>query len=179
MRRAHALYSGFGDWRRQAPQPKYDPPEQLDQCSPVATPATVKEVQTTMTLDARQLLRDMFEAAVGAALPKKCLPPHLPARPAGRTIVVGAGKAGGSMAKAVEDHWQGPLEGLVVTRYGHGAPCQRIEVIEAGHPVPDAAGQEAAERILAMVNGLTADDLVLCLISGRRLGASRSCLPTA
>ncbi|QBR71328.1 glycerate kinase [Beijerinckiaceae bacterium] len=130
-----------------------------------------------MTLDARQLLRDMFEAAVGAALPKKCLPPHMPARPAGRTIVIGAGKAAGSMAKAVEDHWPGPIEGLVVTRYGHGAPCQHIEVIEAGHPVPDAAGQEAAERILALINGLTADDLVLCLISGG--GSALLALPAA
>jgi glycerate 2-kinase len=130
-----------------------------------------------MTLDARQLLRDMFEAAVGAALPIKCLPPHLPSRPTGRTIVIGAGKAAGSMAKAVEDHWVGPIEGLVVTRYGHGAPCQRIEVVEAGHPVPDAAGQEAAERILAMVNGLTAEDLVLCLISGG--GSALLALPAA
>jgi hydroxypyruvate reductase len=94
------------------------------------------------------------------------LPAHLPARPAGRTIVVGAGKAAGAMAKAVEDRWPGSLEGLVVTRYGHGAACRRIEVVEAGHPVPDAAGREAAERILASVQGLTADDLVLCLISG-------------
>ncbi len=119
-----------------------------------------------MTINPRSLLSDMFAAAVGAALPDKCLPPHLPPQPLGRTIVVGAGKAGGSMAKAVEDHWQGPLEGLVVTRYGHGAPCQRIEVVEASHPVPDAAGLEAAQRILAMVKGLTSDDLVLCLISG-------------
>jgi glycerate 2-kinase len=119
-----------------------------------------------MTIDPRQLLFDMFEAAVGAALPGKCLPPHLPPRPRGRVIVVGAGKAGGAMAKAVEDHWQGPLEGLVVTRYGHGAPCQRIEVVEAGHPVPDAAGEDAARRILAMVQDLTPADLVLCLISG-------------
>ncbi|MGH6822761.1 MAG: glycerate kinase type-2 family protein [Methylocella sp.] len=119
-----------------------------------------------MAIDPRQLLLDMFEAAVGAALPEKCLPPHLPPRPPGRVIVVGAGKAGGAMAKAVEDHWAGPLEGLVVTRYGHAAPCQRIEVVEASHPVPDAAGQEAAKRILAFVKGLTPDDLVLCLISG-------------
>src|SRR4029453_9772723 len=103
-----------------------------------------------MTFDPRQLLRDMFDAAVGAGLPHKCVPPHLPPKPQGRVIVVGAGKAGGAMAKAVEDHWQVPLEGLVVTRYGHGAPCQRIEVVEARHPVPDAAGQEAASRILAM-----------------------------
>jgi hydroxypyruvate reductase len=119
-----------------------------------------------MTIDARSLLRSMFDAAVGAALPSKCLAPHLPPRPPGRTIVVGAGKAGGAMAKAVEDHWPGPLEGLVVTRYGHGAPCRRIEVVEASHPVPDAAGLEAAKRILAMLKGLTSEDLVLCLISG-------------
>jgi len=119
-----------------------------------------------MTIDPRRLLREMFEAAVGAALPSKCLAQHLPPRPPGRVIVVGAGKAGGAMAKAVEDHWRGPLEGLVVTRYGHGAPCQRIEVVEAGHPVPDAAGQDAARRIIAMVKGLAPEDLVLCLISG-------------
>ncbi|WOJ88151.1 glycerate kinase [Methylocapsa polymorpha] len=119
-----------------------------------------------MAFDYRQLLLNMFEAAVGAASPERCVPLHLPSPPAGRTIVVGAGKAAGSMAKAVEDHWPGPLEGLVVTRYGHGAPCRRIEVIEASHPVPDAAGLAAAERILAAVQGLTADDLVLCLISG-------------
>jgi len=108
----------------------------------------------------------MFDAAVDAALPSKCLAPYLPPPPKGRTIVVGAGKAGGAMAKAVEDHWQGPLEGLVVTRYGHGASCKQIEVVEASHPVPDAAGQAAAGRILKMVQDLTADDLVLCLISG-------------
>jgi glycerate 2-kinase len=119
-----------------------------------------------MEMDPRQLLRAMLDAAVGAALPEKCLPPHLPPRPPGRVIVVGAGKAGGSMAKAVEDHWAGPLEGLVVTRYGHSAPCRRIELIEASHPVPDAAGEEAARRILALVAGLTPDDLVLSLISG-------------
>ncbi|HWX14131.1 MAG TPA: DUF4147 domain-containing protein, partial [Methylocella sp.] len=108
-----------------------------------------------MERDPRQLLHAMFDAAVGAALPEKCLPPLLPPRPPGRVIVVGAGKAGGSMAKAVEDNWEGSLEGLVVTRYGHGAPCQRIELVEASHPVPDAAGEEAARRILAMVAGLT------------------------
>ena len=84
----------------------------------------------------------MFEAAVGAALPSKCLPPHLPQRPPGRTIVVGAGKAGGAMAKAVEDHWPGPLEGLVVTRYGHGAPCQQIEVVEAAIRFPTPPGRK-------------------------------------
>ena len=119
-----------------------------------------------MGLDAPKLLLDMFEAAVHAASPEKCLAAYLPPRPKGRTIVAGAGKAAGAMAKAVEDHWSGPLEGLVVTRYGHGAPCRQIEVIEAGHPVPDSAGRIAAERILASVQGLGPDDLVLCLISG-------------
>jgi hydroxypyruvate reductase len=114
----------------------------------------------------KELLEAMFQAAVTAALPQSCLPPFLPKPPKGRTIVVGAGKAGGAMAKAVEDHWQGPIEGLVVTRYGHKLPTSRIEVIEAAHPVPDAAGRDAAQRILKMVQGLTADDLVLCLISG-------------
>ena len=127
-----------------------------------------------MSFDARKLLLDMFEAAVDAASPAKCLPAHLPPRPAGRTIVVGAGKAAGAMAKAVEDHWIGPLEGLVVTRYGHGAPCSRIEVVEAAIPCPDSAGREAAGRIFASVQGLTADDLVLCLIR-RRLGPAFAC----
>jgi len=114
----------------------------------------------------RDLLLAMFRAAIAAADPNLCLPPHLPPAPRGRTIVVGAGKAAASMAKAVEAHWQGPLSGLVVTRYGHGAACQRIEVVEAAHPVPDAAGRAAAARILESVQGLTADDLVLCLMSG-------------
>jgi len=114
----------------------------------------------------RTLLRRLFEAALGAADPARCVPPYLPPPPKGRTIVVGAGKAAGKMARAVEDHWQGALSGLVVTRYGHGVPYDRIEVVEAAHPVPDAAGQRAAARILEMVQGLSADDLVLCLISG-------------
>ena len=114
----------------------------------------------------RELLRELFATAVAAVSPAKCLPPHLPPPPAGRTIVVGAGKAAAAMAKAVEDHWRAPLAGLVVTRYGHGVPCARIEVVEAAHPVPDAAGRKAALRILETVKGLTADDLVLCLISG-------------
>ncbi len=114
----------------------------------------------------RALLRRLFNAAVAAAAPEICVPAHLPAPPKGRTIVVGAGKGAAAMARAVEDHWQGPLEGLVVTRYGHGVPTGRIKVIEAAHPVPDAAGREAAARVLQSVQGLTADDLVLCLISG-------------
>jgi glycerate 2-kinase len=116
--------------------------------------------------DDRDILRRLFAAAIGAVDPLKILAPHLPPPPKGRTIVLGAGKAAAAMAKAVEENWPGPLSGLVVTRYGHGLPCQRIEVVEASHPVPDAAGQQAARRILAMAQGLTAADLVLCLVSG-------------
>jgi len=119
-----------------------------------------------MVTDHRKVLRDMFDAAVAAALPSCCVPKHLPPQPKGRTVVVGAGKAAGSMAAAVEAHWDAPIEGLVVTRYGHGVPCKTIEVVEASHPVPDSAGEEAARRILEMVQGLGPDDLVLCLISG-------------
>ena len=114
----------------------------------------------------RHLLRAMFDAAVAAAQPALCVPRHLPAPPKGRLVVIGAGKASAAMARAVEDHWQGPLSGLVVTRYGHAVPCRRIEIVEAAHPVPDAAGERAARRMLQQVEGLTADDLVLCLISG-------------
>jgi len=119
-----------------------------------------------MTIDPKALLRQMFDAAVARALPERCVPPFLPKPPTGRTIVLGAGKAAATMAKAVEDHWSGNLTGLVVTRYGHRVPCKHIEVVEASHPVPDVAGREAAERILKMAQGLTAQDLVLCLISG-------------
>jgi glycerate 2-kinase len=108
----------------------------------------------------------MFDAAIAAALPDKSLPAYLPKPPKGRTIVVGCGKAAASMAKAVEDYWKGELSGLVVTRYGHHSPTRKIEVVEAAHPVPDMAGREAAERILKMVRGLAADDLVLFLVSG-------------
>ncbi|WP_096785393.1 glycerate kinase [Rhodobacter sp. CZR27] len=113
-----------------------------------------------------RLLRRMFEAAVAAALPARVVPPHLPAPPKGRTIVLGAGKASAAMARAVEEHWTGPLEGLVVTRYGHGVPCDRIEIVEAAHPVPDEAGRMAAARMLAMAEAAGPDDLVICLISG-------------
>ncbi|MFM2057981.1 MAG: hypothetical protein RLY71_2366 [Pseudomonadota bacterium] len=116
--------------------------------------------------DRRALLRRLFDAAVAAAQPALCLPPHLPAPPKGRTIVIGAGKASAAMARALEDHWDAPLEGLVVTRYGYEVPCQRIEIVQAAHPVPDAAGLQAAERIHQLVSGLTADDLVIALISG-------------
>lgn len=119
-----------------------------------------------MTLDARRLLRGLFDAAIASAQPALCVPPHLPPTPRGRTIVIGAGKASAAMARALEDHWRGALEGLVVTRYGYAVPCKRIEIVEAAHPVPDAAGQAAATRILAMVGGLSPADLVICLISG-------------
>src|SRR3990170_4670315 len=115
--------------------------------------------------DPGALLRRLFDAALAAADPAKAVPRFLPAPPKGRTLVVGAGKAAGAMARAVEDHWQGPLEGLVVTRYGHAVPCERIEVVEAAHPVPDQAGLDAARRILQRVEGLGPDDLVLCLLS--------------
>lgn len=112
------------------------------------------------------LLRILFDAAVAAADPVLCVPPHLPADREGRLIVVGAGKAAAAMAQAVEAHWRGPLDGLVVTRYGHARPCRRIEVVEASHPLPDAAGARAAARILARLRGLSPADRVLVLISG-------------
>ncbi|MES2898082.1 MAG: glycerate kinase [Pseudomonadota bacterium] len=114
----------------------------------------------------RVFLRGLFDQAVHAVLPIHCVPKYLPAPPVGRTIVIGAGKAAGAMAAALETHWLGELSGLVVTRYGHRVPTARIEVIEAAHPVPDAASQTAAKRMLALVRGLTADDLVICLMSG-------------
>ena len=122
-----------------------------------------------LTVDPQVLLRNMFEAAIASAQPARCLPAHLP-RPeelqGGRLIVVGAGKASAEMARVVEAHWDGPMTGLVVTRYGHAAPCQHIEIVQAAHPVPDAAGMSAAQRTLALVQGLSEKDLVLCLISG-------------
>lgn len=124
------------------------------------------EAKNTESRDARELLKKMFNAAVAAAQPELCIPPNLPDPPRGRLIVIGAGKASAAMARAVENGWTGPLEGLVVTRYGYAVACDAIEVVEAAHPVPDAAGHEAAARILKRVSGLTADDLVLCLISG-------------
>ena len=117
------------------------------------------------SLDAA-LLRRMFDAAIAAAQPALCVPPALPEKPEGRLIVIGAGKASAEMARAVEAHWDGPLTGLVVTRYGYAVPCERIEIVEAAHPVPDAAGLQAARRMLDRVQGLSADDTVLCLISG-------------
>ncbi len=111
-------------------------------------------------------LTSLFHAMVAAADPALLLPARLPAPPAGRTVVIGAGKAAAAMARTVEESWPGELTGLVVTRYGHGLPCRRIEVVEAGHPLPDSAGSGAAARILDLVRGLTEDDLVLVLLSG-------------
>ncbi len=115
---------------------------------------------------ARTLLRTMFDGAIAAAQSALCLPPCLPPPPKGRLIVLGAGKASAAMARTLEDHWHGPLSGLVVTRYGYSVPCSHIDIVEAAHPVPDAAGLAAATRMLALVSHLSADDLVLCLISG-------------
>jgi glycerate 2-kinase len=123
--------------------------------------------------DPRRFLEHLYQAAVRRAMPLHTMAPFLPSPPKGRTIVLGAGKAGGSMVQALEALWpaDAPLEGLVVTRYHHVPPRpedlrQRIELVEAAHPVPDAAGLAAAQRILALAHGLTPDDLVLCLISG-------------
>ena len=126
-------------------------------------------------VEPRLLLRAMFDAAVEAAQSSHCLPPHLPAPPTGRTLVIGAGKASAEMARVLEQHWAGELSGLVVTRYGYAVPCERIEIVEAAHPVPDEAGLAAARRILGLVAGLSADDLVICLISGG--GSSLLVLP--
>jgi hydroxypyruvate reductase len=115
----------------------------------------------------RHILRELFRIAVETADPARAVPRFLPPIPkSGRMIVVGAGKAAAAMARAVEAHVHGPIEGLVVTRYGHGLPTHKIEVVEAAHPVPDEAGRNAAQRILELCRNRTADDLVLCLISG-------------
>src|SRR3954468_8404944 len=126
----------------------------------------VQEESVPMCDEPRQLLRAMFDAAIGAASPELRIPAYLPPPPRGRTVVIGAGKASAAMAKAGETGWTGSLSGLVVTRYGHAVPCERIEIVEAAHPVPDASGEAAAQRILDMVQGLGSDDLVLALISG-------------
>ncbi len=123
-------------------------------------------VEGPTALQPAALLREMFDAAVRAADPMHVLADHLPEPPKGRTIVVGAGKASAQMAAAVEKHWPGPVEGVVVTRYGHAVPCRHIEILEAAHPVPDEAGVAASRRILEAAEGAGPDDLVLCLISG-------------
>ena len=132
----------------------------------------MKDSEVTSAANAQELLLLMFAAAVASAQPTRCIPSHLPAPEQlgkGRLIVIGAGKASAAMARAVEDHWTGSksqLSGLVVTRYGYQVACDHIEIVEAAHPVPDAAGMVAAERLMALVSGLSAEDTVLCLLSG-------------
>lgn len=130
-------------------------------------------------MDPRELLRESFHAALAAADPLRIVPAHLPAPPRGRTVVVGAGKAAASMARAVEEHWpkDKSLEGVVITRYGHGLATQRIRVVEAGHPVPDERGETTAREILALAQSLGEDDLLLVLVSGG--GSSLLALPAA
>ncbi|MDX5595728.1 glycerate kinase [Pseudovibrio sp. SPO723] len=119
-----------------------------------------------MTKAPKELLRSLFDAAVASAQPAVCVPPFLPNDVKGKLVVIGAGKASAAMARAVEDAYEGELEGLVVTRYGYGVPCDKIEILEAAHPVPDEAGLEASRRMMDYVSKLGADDTVLCLISG-------------
>ncbi|BBP57976.1 glycerate kinase [Pseudomonas sp. St316] len=119
-----------------------------------------------MSVDPQQLLRELFATAIDAAHPHHVLERYLPDDRSGRVIVIGAGKAAAAMAQVVERCWQGEVSGLVVTRYGHGAPCQKIEVVEAAHPVPDAAGLAVAQRVLAMVSNLSENDRVIFLLSG-------------
>ncbi len=114
----------------------------------------------------RELLENLFRTAVAAADPGRAIAAHLPPKPRGKTVVVGAGKASAQMARAFEELWDGPVEGLVVTRYGHAVPTRSIEIVEASHPVPDEAGYLAARRMMARVHGLSHDDLVVALISG-------------
>jgi glycerate 2-kinase len=123
-------------------------------------------LEMASSIQPRQLLQQMFSAAIEASQPRHCIPAYLPAPPKGRLVVIGAGKASAEMARVVESNWPGPLGGLVVTRYGYAVPCERIEIVEAAHPVPDAAGITAATRIRDLVSNLTSDDTVLCLISG-------------
>ncbi|MEM8710246.1 MAG: glycerate-2-kinase family protein, partial [Planctomycetota bacterium] len=122
-------------------------------------------------------MRHLFDVAVAEADPARRVAASLPARPSGRTVVVGAGKASGAMALAVEDVWEGDLEGLVIVPHGTPASCERLDVVEARHPVPDAAGYAGARRILELASGLTEDDLLLCLVSGG--GSSLLPLPLA
>ncbi|NIB42688.1 glycerate kinase [Pseudomaricurvus alkylphenolicus] len=128
-----------------------------------------------MTIQPQAFLSELFDTAVAAAHPRQVLADYLPEDRSGRAVVIGAGKAAASMAAALEQAWQGPLSGLVVTRYGHGAECQHIEVVEAAHPVPDDAGEAVAKRILELVSNLSAEDQVICLISGG--GSSLLALP--
>ncbi len=119
-----------------------------------------------MATDPRRTLGALFDAALAAVAPRRVLPPHLPEPPRGRIAVLGFGKAAAEMARVFEAHWPTPFEGFAVTRYGHAVRCRTVEVVEAGHPVPDDAAVAAADRALALAAGLGADDLLLCLASG-------------
>src|SRR6056297_2821369 len=138
---------------------------QLHRRSTTHYTAHVSHLEVLLMTDPAPFLRALFDRAVAVADPMQSLAAYLPARPDGRLVVVGAGKASARMAEAVEAAY-GPCEGLVITRYGYARPCQGIEIVEAAHPVPDAAGQRASERMLALLDGLSADDFVLALISG-------------
>ena len=138
---------------------------------------SAEEERAARTTSARALLRSLFDTALAAVDPLHCVAAHLPPRPKGKTLVVGAGKASARMARAVEAAWGGPLSGLVVTRYGHSEVCSRIEVVEASHPVPDQAGAAAAQRMLDLARTAGPDDLVLALMSGG--GSSLITLPAA
>lgn len=126
-------------------------------------------------INPESLLKNMFLAAIESAQPHHSIPKYLPNDKKGKLIVIGAGKASAAMAKAVEDNWEGELSGVVVTRYGYAVPCQDIDIMEAAHPVPDEAGLSAAKRMLSLVSHLSAEDTVLCLISGG--GSSLLTLP--
>lgn len=121
---------------------------------------------TSSTTAHTQLLHSLFEAALDVAQPHRCVPRHMPCPVAGRTIVIGAGKASAAMAQAFEQNFKGELSGLVVTRYGYAVPCEKIDIVEAAHPVPDENGLKAAKEILQRVSGLTEQDQVVVLISG-------------
>ena len=130
-----------------------------------------------MSVDPQKFLRELFATAIDAAHPQQVLQAHLPSDRSGRVIVIGAGKAAAAMAQVVERSWQGEVSGLVVTRYGHGAPCTKIEVVEAAHPVPDAAGLAVAKRVLELVSNLSEQDRVIFLLSGG--GSALLALPAA
>ncbi|AZE47588.1 D-glycerate 2-kinase [Pseudomonas chlororaphis] len=130
-----------------------------------------------MSVDPQQFLRELFATAIDAAHPQHVLEAHLPRDRSGRVIVIGAGKAAAAMAQVVERCWLGEVSGLVVTRYGHGAPCEKIEVVEAAHPVPDAAGLAVAKRVLERVSDLSEQDRVIFLLSGG--GSALLALPAA
>src|SRR5690606_4823153 len=119
-----------------------------------------------MKAEDRDFLTGLFDAAVAAADPETALRASLPDRPKGRTVVIGAGKGAAQLAAAFENLWDGPVEGVVVTRYGYGCPTRAIRVLEAAHPVPDAAGLAATEALFEAVGGLTEDDLVVALVCG-------------